>query len=173
MVPPMTLTSLAAWIIAASSFASGNVRHLSQPVADAMAEAAMATRLVDADDRPILALAAVEVALAWYETGGQLALDPAGPNDGGASHCWAQIYLPHGARTAEGWTGQELRRDPRKCATVAVRLIRASFLASPACDLCGLTVYARGRDTPEGRALSATRVGMAKRLVAAVPYVER
>lgn len=134
-----------------------------------MAEAAMTLRL-DGDQRPVLALAAVEVALAFYETGGQLTNDPHGPNDGGQSHCWAQIYLPNGQKTAEGWTGAELRADPKKCATVAVRLIKQSFERSPACEGCGLTVYARGRDTPDGRRLSRTRMNLAHRLVSEVPW---
>ncbi len=165
----MTVATLTAWIIAASLVASGGARKLTVAVAEGMAEAAMATRFVDADERPIYALAAIEVSLAWFETGGQLELDPRGSNDNGASHCWAQVYLPNGGRTAEGWTGAELRRDPKKCATVAVRLIKASMLASPACEGCALTVYARGRDTAEGRALSQRRMALAKKLVTDTP----
>lgn len=166
----MTLQTLTAWIVAASLLASNNTRKLSEPVASAMAEAAMSTRTIDGDLRPVLALAAVEVAIAWYETGGQLTNDPRGSNDSGQSACWAQIYMPGNTRTAEGWSRSDLRADPKKCATVAVRLIRASFLASPACEGCGLTVYARGRDTPDGRRLSQTRMRLAHRLVDEVTF---
>lgn len=159
----MTIASLTAWIVAASLFASGGVRKLTQPVAEAMAEAAMQTRMVDGNDGPILALASIEVALAWFETGGQMTNSPTGSNDGGNSFCWAQIYLPNGAKTAEGWTGVELRDDPKKCAKVAVRLIKTSADRGPAdCELC---LYARGRVTEQARALSRNRMALARRLL--------
>lgn len=157
--------ALLAWILSASVAASDGARRLAQPVAAAMADEAIAA---SDDDATVRALAAIEVALAWYE-GGNL-LSPVGSNDGGASACWGQVYLPHGARTREGWTANELRTDPRKCAHVVVRLVRASLLASPACDECGLTVYSRGRDTEEGRRLSRVRMSLAHRLLRDVPF---
>lgn len=166
LAQPRTITrgELSEWIVRASDRASGGARHLSQPVAEAMADAALA----HADTNEALAMASIEVAIAWFETGGQLVNDPAGSNDHGASACWAQIYLPHNARTEEGWTGGELRADPKKCATVAVRLVRASIASSPSCDGCELTVYARGRDTAEGRRLSRVRMALARRLLSEV-----
>lgn len=163
LAEPETTTKdeLAAWIVRASTHASGGSRHLSQPVADAMAGAALA----DSDVNEARAIASIEVSLAWFETGGQLVNDPRGPNDGGQSNCWAQIYLPNHARTTEGWTGAELRADPKKCATVAVRMIKASLARSPSCNYCGLTIYARGRDTEEGRRLSRVRLALAERLL--------
>lgn len=163
-----TQSELSAWVTRASSHASGGQRHLSQPVADAMAEAALANPIL-AEDRAIMSVASIEVSLAWYETGGQLVNDPSGSNDHGNSACWAQVYLPNGARTLEGWTGAELRADPKKCARVAVRLIKASLLSSPTCNGCGLVTYARGHDTPEARRLSQTRMGLAERLMKEVP----
>jgi hypothetical protein len=143
--------------------ASGGAKRLTLPVAEAMAAAALESPIIAGDDRSTLQLVAVEVAIAWFE--GHNDLDPAGYNDAGQSHCWGQIHLPNGARTREGWTGAELRRDPLKCARVVVRLVKASFAASPTCDGCGLTVYSRGRDTAEGRELSRHRMTLAVRLV--------
>jgi hypothetical protein len=163
----VTAATLAAFAVAASIVASGGARKLTAPVADAMAQAALENPILANDERSARVLVAIEVALAWHEGSNQL--NPAGSNDGGNSHCWAQVYLPNGARTREGWTGAELRSDPKKCATVAVRLIKASLAASPTCDLCGLVVYARGRDTPEGRRLSAVRMGLARRLLEVEP----
>lgn len=159
-----TTAILAARLITASHTVAvehGQDNELPQDVASAIAERVLSTSTTDDETRTI---AGAALALAWYETGGQLVNDPRGSNDGGRSHCWAQVYLPNGARTAEGWTGAELRASPIKCATVGVRLIYASVRASPTCDGCGLTVYARGRDTAQGRALSRTRMRLAARV---------
>lgn len=149
--------TLAQWIVAASLVASSGQRRISDKVAEAMAWAADGDR----------DLAAVEVSLAWFEAANLQ--DPRGSGIGNSDHgqswCWGQVYLPGGGRTREGWTGPELAADPKKCAAVVVRLVRASFLASPGCDLCGLVVYARGRDTEEGRRLSRARMALARRLV--------
>lgn len=160
--------SLLVWALKAAALASHGQRELAADVAGAMVDAAIANPLTSTDEGLRTTLA-IEVALAWWETGGQLVLDPKGPNDGGRSHCWAQIYLANGARTLEGWTGLELRTDAAKCATVAVRIIKASVVASPVCDGCELVMYARGRDTAEARALSRHRVALAKRLIREVP----
>lgn len=160
----MKREDLSAWIVRASLHASGGARRVTQPVADAMADAAIENPIIR-ESHSIYAIAAIEVALAWFETGGQLVNDPTGSNDHGASACWAQIYLPHGARTVEGWTAGDLRADPKKCATAAVRLIKASLASSPSCNACGLTVYARGRDTEEGRRLSRSRLALAEKLL--------
>lgn len=165
----ISVATLAKWAIAASLVASGGARRITQPVADAMAQAALADPIIANDEHSAISLVGIEVALAWFETGGQLVNDPSGSNDHGQSHCFGQIHLPNGARTREGWTGAELRADPKKCATVTVRLIKASLAASPSCDGCGLVVYARGRDTAEARTLSRNRMGLAVRLVRDVP----
>ena len=157
-------SALTAWIVAASLVASSGARKLSERVAQAMADEAIAA--ADGNDAVALSLSSIEVSLAWFEGGNELS--PHGSNDHGQSACWAQIYLPNGARTLEGWTASELRSDPQKCAHVAVRLIRASISASPTCDGCALTIYARGRDTAEGRRLSRVRMALARRLLAEV-----
>lgn len=153
--------TLSQWIMAASAVASSGQRHLSQRVADAMATAA------DGD----YAMAAIEVSLAWFE--GANLQDPRGSGIGNSDHgqswCWGQVYLPGNGRTVEGWTGPQLAEDPLKCARVVVRLVKQSMLASPACDGCGLTVYAKGHDTPIGRQQSQARMALARRILTEVP----
>lgn len=82
------------------------------------------------------------------------------------SFCAFQLHLPGGARTAEGWTGEDVSNDVGKCTTAALRRLRESRRA------CGgypkedrLAIYARGRcDSEEGRKLSRDRMGLAKRV---------
>jgi len=116
----------------------------------------------------------IEVSLAWHESANMQ--DPRGSGIGNSDHgqswCWGQIYLPGGGRTREGWTGPELAREPIKCARAVVRIVKASLSASPTCNECGLVVYARGRDTEEGRRLSVSRMSLAHRLMREVPWAE-
>jgi hypothetical protein len=55
-----------------------------------------------------------------------------GEPNGPQSFCFMQVHLPNGAKTAEGWTGEDLMADPLKCAQAAREIIRKSILASPA-----------------------------------------
>lgn len=160
----VTPAQLAPWIVAASVVTSSGQRKLTQRTAEAIAQEAIANPIAATDDG-ILRTASIVVALAWFE--GANREDAVNPSR--TDWCFGQINLPGGAKTAEGWTGPELAADPVKCAKVTIRIIKASLLASPACDLCGLVVYARGRDTPEGRRLSANRMGLARRILLAVP----
>lgn len=166
----ISITALKAWGLTASLLASNNVIHLKDDVLEGMAHWAINDPIIVNDDQSIKTMMAIEVGIAWWE--GSNRLNPAGSNDGGNSHCWAQIYLPNNARTREGYTGQELRTDPMKCAKVAVRIIKQSLAASPTCTECGLTFYARGRDTPEGREKSRQRMGTAHKLLREVPWKE-
>lgn len=164
----ITIATLKAWGFVASLVASSNARHLSDAVLEGMAHWAINDPIVVNDDASIQTMMSIEVAIAWWEGSNQL--NPAGSNDGGNSHCWAQIYLPNNGRTQEGWTGAQLRSDPMKCAKVAVRNIKRSLAASPTCDECGLTFYAAGRDVPIGRTRSRERLGTAHRLLRDVPW---
>lgn len=163
----ITRSMLIAWGLAASQLASRGQRKLSSTVLEGMADAALANPIASTDDG-VRATMAFEVAIAWFEG----ANDPRAIGDGHASYCWGQVYLPNGARTLEGWTGPELVADAAKCAAVVVRLVKASALASPKCALCELTVYARGRDCPQGRSLSRNRVALAHKLATTIPLPE-
>jgi hypothetical protein len=80
------------------------------------------------------------------------------------SFCAFQLHLPGGAKTREGWTGEEVAADLTKCTTAALRKVRESQ------RICGalpreerLAVYAAGRcDSEAGKRLSRDRVGLSK-----------
>lgn len=83
--------------------------------------------------------------------------------DGGSSHCSMQIYLPDDGKTAEGWTGEQLRKDPAKCIKAARRLMKKSFVDDP--------------DHPMGtyagdKKLSDKRIQLVKREVAEFPALD-
>lgn len=85
--------------------------------------------------------------------------------DRGSSFCWAQINLPNGRRTSEGWSGFELTAEPEKCAVVALRSLRGSL------GICRhlpleerLAAYAGGScDSEYGRRISRDRYRLAVR----------
>lgn len=75
-----------------------------------------------------------ELAILWHESGFSKDVDrgpcvkKAGRCDGGLSFCSAQIRLGKGT-TAEGWTGQDLFDDRKKCFRAALHLMRRSAVA--------------------------------------------
>ena len=123
-----------------------------------MADAALDNPVVSGDDGPRVTMG-YEIAIAWFESAhGTLVI-----GDGHQSYCWGQIYLPNGAHTREGFSGDDLVHDPAKCAKVVVRLVKTSIQAGPAdCPMC---FYARGRVTDEARRLSNHRTNMVKKLL--------
>lgn len=174
------------WTIAASLLASHNLRAVTQDVAEALVDGAISNTLAETDNA-IRTTLSMGVSITWME--GKNLLNIKG--DGGESYCFAQINLPHGARTSEGWTGDDLLADASKCATVMYRLIKTSVRAQSHPGECELCVYARGpnwRDkcihheegraiegrclegeTPYARTLSDNRVALAHRLIRDVP----
>lgn len=171
----ISLGALKAWGLAASIAASHHTKHLSDRVLEGMGQAALDNPITATDDG-VRTTMAYEVALAWFE-GHNEDGQPHGSNDGGNSFCWAQINLPHGARTHEGWTGHDLVNDPLKCATVAVRIIKQSATDTRAPIDCPLCIYARGyrwvgdpKVLAEARSLSAHRAALARRLLREVPW---
>lgn len=173
----VTIASLKAWGLAASLLASNHHARLSDAVLTGMARAAIA-RPITASDEGIRVMMGYEVALAWFEGHNQDG-QPHGSNDGGDSFCWAQINLPHGARTFDGWTGRDLVQDPDKCAMAAALIIRSSVSDRRAPADCPLCIYARGfrwvgNDAilREARGLSKHRADLARRLLREVPWRE-
>lgn len=176
----MSPADLSAWILKAALFASvhtgGTVPVPLPPAfADAIAAESIAAPLfTGADgDRQTAALVA---SLAWFEGGnnpsaiGDCKIPD--PHPGWhpctaaripQSFCALQVYLPGGAKTAEGWTGADLLADPVKCVRAGLRIVKASIVGdrSGTCPLC---LYARGRDTAEARILSGHRMLLAHRL---------
>lgn len=86
--------------------------------------------------------------------------------DHGQSFCAFQIHLPGGAKTSEGWTGDDLRSDANRCVAVAFRMLRQSIRIDADHPLA---FYARGPRyrTEEARRLSRDRVALARRIRAA------
>ena len=160
MRPPAMITkaALIAWGLTASLVASGGARKLSSSILAAMADAALENPVASGEDGPRVTMG-YQVAIAWFESAnGTMVI-----GDGHASYCWGQVYLPNGARTREGYTGDELVRDPAKCAKVVVRLVKTSIQAGPPdCTLC---FYARGRVTDEARRISGHRLDLIRRLL--------
>lgn len=83
------------------------------------------------------------------------------------SFCSMQIHLPFGAKTAEGWTGEELVEDPVKCITVGMRMLRESMRM---CPKYPVAFYAEGRDistcdSSRAQKISNDRMFLAGRLV--------
>jgi hypothetical protein len=158
-----TKAALIAWGLSASLVASQNQRSLSQRVLEGMADAALSNPVVDGDEGPLVTMG-YEVAIAWFESGHR----GNAIGDGHASFCWGQIYLPNGARTREGFTGDDLVNEPSKCARVVVRLVKASMANGPSdCELC---FYARGRVSDEARRISAHRTDLVHKLLTTVPF---
>lgn len=151
------------FVLSASLLLSGGTRSLPESFARAIANNAAAEPIVD--ER---VTAAYLVALTWAEG----ANNPRAIGDGGHSYCALQIYLPNGARTAEGWTGQELLDDADKCVRAGLHILRYSILHGP--ESCPLCLYARGpRGLTDRRAeaqrLNDYRAGLARRVLATFP----
>lgn len=180
----MTPATLSAWVLKAALFASTHTGStvavpLPPAFADAIAAESIATPLFAGADGD-RETAALITSLAWFEGGN----DPTAigdckipdPRPGWhpctepripQSFCALQIHLPGGAKTAEGWTGADLRSDPVKCVRAGLRIVKASILADRS-GTCALCVYARGRDTAEARTLSGHRMALAHRIFAEV-----
>lgn len=80
------------------------------------------------------------------------------------SFCAFQIHLPGGARTREGWDGDELVHDAAKCVAVAMRMVRASIALCPEHPIAP---YAGGPGACESKRVqrvSRDRVDLAARL---------
>lgn len=143
-------------------------------------------RVVDAEpplfkgDDERIKSAALVVAVTFRES--SLRADALGDRVKGkpTSFCAGQINLPNGARTAEGWTGEELVADVDKCLRVTYRMLRESVRIDRRFPVA---FYARGKNylpclvgtegTPppvcaEARRISNDRMAIAKRLVVEV-----
>lgn len=157
------MIALLRFVLAASLLLSGNARALPEAFVRAIAEQSIANPLTQDADGPRFT-AAVLVALAWAEG----ANNPRAVGDGGHSYCALQVYLPNGARTADGWTGQELLDEPDKCVRAALRILRYSVARGP--ESCPLCLYARGPRGltdrhAEAQRLSNYRMGLARRVL--------
>ena len=124
------MSALFPWIMAASALLAPSREHgrLAEAIASRV-EAAPPLFKGDDDRRRTSALL---VAIAFRES--SLRADAVGDHRGGkpTSFCAFQINLPWGAKTAEGWTGEDLIADPAKCVAAAMTMLRISMRVCPA-----------------------------------------
>ncbi len=149
---------LAFVLLAAATLAPGRDH---QALADAIAAHVTAQEPLFKDDVDRKRSAAFLTAIAFRES--SFRNDAVG--DKGQSHCAFQVHLPGGQRTAEGWTGAELREDPAKCVTVAARILRDSMRW---CPRHPLAIYASGPggcENARAQRLSRDRMDLAAKLV--------
>jgi hypothetical protein len=125
--PPEPITAL--------SLASENHETLQARVARYESIAADVLAVAYADDvAPVLGDRARTALLLlattyWESDGWHWAVDSgARRGDGGASWCIAQVHLPGRKTTPEGWTGEALVQDRRRCLRAALRVLRASLV---------------------------------------------
>jgi len=87
------------------------------------------------------------IAVAFRE--GSLLTDVVGDMRGGqpTSFCTYQINLPGGSRTANGWTGIDLRDDVRKCSSVGLKMLRDSVRVCPRAPIAHYAVGGAGACT--------------------------
>ncbi|MBS2013660.1 MAG: hypothetical protein JST00_12270 [Deltaproteobacteria bacterium] len=108
---------------------------------------------------------ALLVAMAFRES--SLREDAVGDHVAGrpTSFCAFQIHLPFGAKSAEGWTGEELASDPSKCVATAMRLLRASMRACPKHPLAWYAAGPSGCESERAQRISRDRLALAQRLL--------
>lgn len=153
--------TLPAWVLAAMLSLAPGRDHVR--LAEAIATRAEVDAPLFADDDDRRKTAALLVAIAFRES----SFVPDAIGDHGRSHCAGQIYLAPGARTIEGWTGEDLRDDADKCLFVTMRMLRASLTACRSLPVHDrMAVYARGSCASDrGKQLSRDRMALAKRLL--------
>ncbi len=148
------------------------IMHLWARVAILLAAMESISPDVGLDDRMAISTAIAEsdatdqeaawlVAIAWRES--SFRSDAVG--DHRSSWCWAQVHFPLDRRTKEGWTGESLAADPRRCATVALRVLRTSLsMCRELPEVERLSAYAAGAcSSRRGRRISRDRAALRDR----------
>lgn len=164
---------LATWLLAAATSLSPNRNHeaLTQAIEKVLTDQAP----LFAKDENRQRSAALLLAINFRE--GSLIPNIKGDKDkrgNFTSFCSMQIHLPYGAKTEEGWTGEELVEDPVKCITVGVRMLRISMKV---CPKHPVAFYAEGVDqrtcdSVRAQRISNDRMFLAQRLVKGVQWPE-
>lgn len=166
------MSALFPWVMAASTLLAPLREHgrLAAAIATAV-EAAPPLFKGDEDRRRTSALL---VAVAFRES--SLRADAVGDHRGGkpTSFCAFQINLPWGAKTAEGWTGEDLLADPAKCVAAAMAMMRTSMRVCPSSPLAWYAAGPTGCESERAARISRDRMAIAARLVrdVRVPLVE-
>lgn len=157
------MSALLTWVVAASSLLAPARPH--DQLAEAIASRASAEAPLFKGDEDRLKTSALLVAIAFRES--SLRANAVGDHVGGkpTSFCAFQIHVPHGSRTADGWTGEELAQDPDKCVTTAMHMLRESMRACPAHPLAFYASGPSGCDNARAQRISRDRLAIAQRLI--------
>lgn len=165
---------LLAWLLAAMSHLAPNRDH--QRLADAVYMVVSREQPLFKNDPLKLRTASLMTAVLFRE--GSLRVDIKGDKDKAGhytSFCPAQINLPYGAKTLEGWTGEDLVEDPEKCVAVEYRMLKQSVRM---CPKHPVAYYAEGNDpvktcaSTRAQRISNDRMFLAGRLVKEVKFPE-
>lgn len=164
------MTPLLAWVLAATQALAPGRSH--ERLAEAIASRVESEAPLFKDDEDKKKTASFLVAIAFRES--SLKADVTGDMVAGrpTSFCAYQIHLPFGAKTAEGWTGQQLIDDPHKCVTTAMNMLRQSFRSCPAHPLAWYAEGPRGCQSERAQRISRDRLAIAQRLVKEIPQPE-
>jgi hypothetical protein len=157
------MSTLFAWVLAASSVLAPQRTHERLATAISSRVEAEAPLFKGDDDRK--RTTALLVAMAFRES--SLREDAVGDHVKGkpTSFCAFQLHLPWGAKSAEGWTGEELASDPDKCVTAAMRLLRESIRACPKHPLAWYASGPTGCESERAQRISRDRMALAQRLL--------
>ncbi len=156
------MSVLLAWVVAASSLLAPARQH--EPLAEAIATSAEAEAPLFKGDEDRRKTSALLVAIAFRES--SLRADAVGDHVAGkpTSFCAFQIHLPFGAKTADGWSGDDLVEDPQKCALTAIRMIRQSMRMCAAHPLAFYASGPAGCENARAQRISRDRMAIAQRL---------
>jgi hypothetical protein len=165
------MSTLLAWVLAASSLLAPNRSH--DRLAEAIATRAEAEPPLFKEDEDRRKTMALLVAVAFRES--SLRHDAVGDHVKGkpTSFCAFQIHLPAGRKTAEGWTGEDLLEDPNKCVTAAYRMLRISVRKCPDHPIAWYAEGPGGCASRRAQRISRDRVLLARRLVKKVEVEEK
>ncbi len=164
-------TTLLQWLLASALSLSPDRNH--EAIAEAIHTVVTDQQPLFANDTSRQRTAALLIAVNFRE--GSLIPEIRGDkNKKGdfTSFCSMQIHLPFGAKTPEGWTGDELAEDPVKCVTVGLRMLRQS---AHMCPKHPVAFYASGPGActnTRAQKISNDRMFIAARLVKEVQWPE-
>jgi hypothetical protein len=161
------LTAMLSWVPPyehAPREAAADTRERYASIARDVAEVAM-----EGDEEPLfggkngrIQTAVLMLAIASYESSFTKSVDEgSGLGDNGHSYCLMQIYVGKGV-TAEGWTGQDLVQDRKRCFRAGLHMLRRSFGVCHNLQLDDrISAYATGHCLPNMR-LSRSRMYRAR-----------
>ncbi|GAC1545038.1 MAG: hypothetical protein NVS3B10_09190 [Polyangiales bacterium] len=157
------MSVLFTWVVAASSLLAPARQH--DELASAIADRVEVEPPLFKGDDDRHRTAALLVAIAFRES--SLRAAAVGDHVGGkpTSFCAFQVHLPWGAKTADGWTGQDLLEDPDKCVAAAMRMLRMSMQMCPSHPLAWYAAGPTGCGSPRAQRISRDRMAIAQRLL--------